>query len=114
MKTKKLFCRGAMRCARSGLVVVFAAAILILSGCTSTQYLGVVTPHNAVDVLGRNVQVFEGISYDEAVLLAGEAGYEVILSYEGRNTMALFGLSGKVRVIAKDADGVRPGVGVKR
>ncbi|MDR1787562.1 MAG: hypothetical protein LBR16_03840 [Treponema sp.] len=57
--------------------------------------------------------MFEAPTYDEAVVKAGETGFEVILSYEGRNTQVafwsvLYPPVGKVRVIAKDADGIRP------
>jgi membrane-associated protease RseP (regulator of RpoE activity) len=81
---------------------------MMMAGCTTTDYVGIVTPHNAVELLSDDVQVFEGASYDEAAVKAGEAGFEVIISYEGRNTQGLFGfLVGSVRVIAKDADGSR-------
>jgi hypothetical protein len=62
-----------------------------------------------VDLLADNVRVFEGVSYDDAAVQAGEAGFEVILSYEGRNTQG-FSIApvGSVRIIAKDADGIRP------
>jgi hypothetical protein len=82
---------------------------LCIAGCTTTNYLEIVTPHNAVELLSDNVRVFEGAFYDEAAVLAGEAGFEVILSYEGRNTQGLLGSPvGSVRIIAKDADGIRP------
>jgi hypothetical protein len=79
-----------------------------LSDCTSTNYFSIVTEHTATEVVSDNVQVFEGASYDAAVVKAGEAGFEVILSYEGRNQQGPFGWGGKVRVLAKDADGIRP------
>jgi hypothetical protein len=83
---------------------------LILAGCTTTNYLEIITPHTADELLSDNVRVFEGVSYDEAAVQAGEAGFEVILSYEGRNQQGLFGSPvGSVRIIAKDADGIRPG-----
>jgi hypothetical protein len=81
-----------------------------MAGCTTTNYLTIITPHNAVELLADSVRVFEGKSYDEAAVLAGEAGFEVILSYEGRNRQGLFGSPvGSVRIIAKDADGIHPG-----
>jgi hypothetical protein len=88
------------------LAMVFGLA---LGGCTTTDYLGIVTPHDAAEVASDNVQVFEGKSYDQAVALAGEAGFEVILSYEGRTSHPLGFLVPKVRVLAKDGDGIRPG-----
>lgn len=90
-----------------GTLTVAAAFAAFTVGCTTTAYLGIVTPHDAVEVLSDDVQVFEGPSYDSAVAQAGEAGFEVILSYEGRN-MSFIGITGSVRVIAKDADGIRP------
>jgi hypothetical protein len=97
-----------------GMLAMALAFTLFIAGCTTTNYLAIVTPHNAVDLLSDNVQVFVGASYDEAAVLAGEAGFEVILSYEGRNTQGLFGSPvGSVRVIAKDADGIRPGAAAK-
>jgi hypothetical protein len=88
--------------------VLAMALVFGLSGCTTTNYLEIITPHNAVELLSDNVQVFEATSYDQAAVLAGEAGFEVILSYEGRNRQGLFGSPvGSVRVIAKDADGIR-------
>jgi hypothetical protein len=33
----------------------------------------------------------------------------VILSYEGRGQQGLFAMNASVRLIAKDADGIRPG-----
>jgi hypothetical protein len=90
-----------------GIVVIGAAIMAGLGACTTTAYLGIVTPHDAVEVLSDNVQAFEGPSYDAAIVKAGSMGFEVILSYEGRN-LSLFGVTGIVRVIAKDADGIRP------
>jgi hypothetical protein len=105
MKQKSLF---------AGMLAAALALGLVIAGCTTTNYLSVITPHSAVDLLSDNVQVFEGETYDEAAVLAGEAGFEVILSYEGRNRQGLFGSPvGKVRVIAKDADGIRPVAGKK-
>jgi hypothetical protein len=73
-----------------------------MAGCTTTNYLGIITPHTAVELLADNVRVFEGASYDEAAVKAGEAGFEVILSYEGRNQQGLLGSPvGSVRIIAK-------------
>jgi len=90
----------------SALTLTFTLGI---AGCTTTNYLEIITPHNAVELLSDNVRVFEGASYDEAAVQAGEAGFEVILSYEGRNQQGLFGSPvGSVRIIAKDADGIRP------
>jgi hypothetical protein len=91
-------------CGISALALIFA---LFIAGCTSTNYLEIVTPHNAVELLSDNVRVFEGATYDEAAILAGEAGFEVILSYEGRNQQGPMGSTGSVRIIAKDADGIR-------
>jgi hypothetical protein len=92
-------------CGISALMLTFS---LFLAGCTTTNYLEIITPHNAVELLSDNVRVFVGTTYDEAAVLAGEAGFEVILSYEGRNRQGLFGSPvGSVRVIAKDADGIR-------
>jgi hypothetical protein len=88
--------------------ILAMALVFGLSGCTSTGYLEIVTPHNAVELLSDNVQVFEGASYDQAAVLAGEAGFEVIISYEGRNLQGPMGSAGSVRIIAKDADGIRP------
>jgi len=83
---------------------------VFIAGCTTTSYLTIITPHSAVDLLADNVRVFEGTTYDEAAVLAGEAGFEVILSYEGRNRQGLLGSPvGAVRIIAKDTDGIRPG-----
>jgi hypothetical protein len=85
------------------------SALMVLAGCaSSTNYLQIITPHTAADLLADNVEVFEGASYDEAAVLAGEAGYEVILSYEGRGQQGLFAMNSRVRLIAKDKDGIRP------
>ena len=93
-----------MICGFSALALAF-----LLAGCSKfTNYLHIITPHNAADLLADNVQVFEGASYDEAAVLAGEAGYEVILSYEGRGQQGLFAVNASVRLIAKDEDGIRP------
>jgi hypothetical protein len=100
-----------MKKAKETMVLLAVLAAARASGCTSTAYMGIVTPHDAVEVLSDNVQVFEGPTYDSAVAQAGEAGFEVILSYEGRN-MAFIGITGSVRVIAKDADGIRPSAAV--
>ncbi|MDR0524789.1 MAG: hypothetical protein LBG90_02840 [Spirochaetaceae bacterium] len=96
------------------LVRGFSAAAFAFSvaGCaSSTNYLHIITPHTAADLLADDVQVFEGKSYDEAAVQAAEAGYEVILSYEGRGQQGLFGMNASVRLIAKDADGIRPSTG---
>jgi hypothetical protein len=88
------------------------ALMFLVAGCnTFTNYLHIITPHNAADLLADNVQVFEGASYDEAAVLAAEAGYEVILSYEGRGKQGLFALNASVRLIAQDEDGIRPAMG---
>jgi hypothetical protein len=88
------------------------ALTCLLAGCnTFTNYLHVITPHTAADLLADNVQVFEGASYDEAAVLAAEAGYEVILSYEGRGQQGLFAVNAAVRLIARDEDGIRPAKG---
>jgi rhodanese-related sulfurtransferase len=86
------------------------ALAFLTAGCsTFTNYLQIITPHTAADLLADNVQVFEGRSYDEAAVLAAEAGYEVILSYEGRGQQGLFAVNASVRLIAQDRDGIRPG-----
>jgi hypothetical protein len=89
------------------------AVACLVAGCsTFTNYLQIVTPHTAADLLADNVQAFEGKSYDEAAVLAAEAGYEIILSYEGRGKQGLFNaVNASVRLIAKDADGIRPSTG---
>jgi hypothetical protein len=93
-------------CGISALTLTFT---LCIAGCTTTSYLEIITPHTAVELLSDNVRVCEGATYDEAAVLAGEAGFELILSYEGRNTQGLLGSPvGAVRIIAKDADGIRP------
>jgi hypothetical protein len=92
-----------------GMLALMLTFGMTVAGCTTTNYFGIITPHNPVELLSDNVQLFVGASYDEAAVLAGEAGFEVILSYEGRNRQGLFGAPvGSVRVIAKDADGIRP------
>jgi hypothetical protein len=84
------------------------ALTFLAGGCaTSTNYLHIITPHTAADLLADNVEVFVGSSYDEAALLAAEAGYEVILSYEGRSQQTFFTTSSRVRLIAQDVDGDR-------
>jgi hypothetical protein len=96
-------------CGFSALALTFLAA-----GCsTYTNYLHIITPHTAADLLADNVQVFEGASYDEAAVLAGEAGYEIILSYEGRGREGLLAVNASVRLLAKDEDGIRPAAGRK-
>jgi hypothetical protein len=91
-----------------GMSAVALALGLVLAGCTTTNYLEIITPHTAVDLLSDDVRVFEGKSYDEAAVKAGEAGFELILSYEGRNYQGVLGSPvGSVRIIAKDADGIR-------
>lgn len=101
---------------KKGIVLGMLAMVLILgmvlAGCaTYTNYLHIITPHSAADLLADNVQVFEGRSYDEAAVLAAEAGYEVILSYEGRGRQGLFAVNASVRLIAQDKDGKRPATG---
>jgi hypothetical protein len=94
------------------MALVLPAITFLAAGCaTSTNYLHVITPHTAADLLADNVQVFEGRSYDEAAVLAAEAGYEVILSYEGRGRQGLFAMNASVRLIAQDKDGIRPAAG---
>jgi hypothetical protein len=105
-KRKECFMKKILICGISVLALTFT---MVTSGCTSTNYLSIITPHKAVELLSDNVQVFVGATYDEAAVLAGEAGFEVILSYEGRNRQGFFGSPvGSVRIIAKDADGIRP------
>jgi hypothetical protein len=102
---EEYFVEKALICGISAMALVFS---LCIAGCTTTNYFGIITPHTAVELLSDNVRVFEGTTYDEAAVLAGEAGFEVILSYEGRNKQGLFGSPvGSVRIIAKDADGIR-------
>jgi hypothetical protein len=97
-----------------GIAALMLVCTLCIAGCTTTNYLQIITPHTADELITDNVQVFEGASYDEAAVLAGEAGFEVILSYEGRNTQGLFGSPvGHFRILAKDADGIRPGAAAK-
>ncbi|MDR2482593.1 MAG: hypothetical protein LBD08_03065, partial [Treponema sp.] len=84
-----------------GITALAAVTGLGLAGCTTTSYMGIVTPHSAAEVLADNVQMFEGASYGDAAVRAGEAGFEVILAYEGRNQTMLGFLFPKVRVIAK-------------
>jgi hypothetical protein len=99
--------------AKPTLLVLSLTLTLFVAGCTTTNYLAIITPHTAVELLSDNVRVFEGATYDEAAVLAGEAGFEVILSYEGRNQQGFMGSPvGSVRIIAKDADGIRPGAAV--
>jgi hypothetical protein len=94
------------------LAMAALAFVFLVTGCaTYTNYLHIITPHNAADLLADNVQVFEGATYDEAAVLAAEAGYEVILSYEGRGRQGLFAVNASVRLIAKDEDGIRPAAG---
>jgi hypothetical protein len=96
----------------AGALAALLAFTFLAAGCaTTTSYLHIVTPHTAADLLGNNVQVFEGASYDEAAVLAAEAGYEVILSYEGRGQQGLFAMNASVRLIAQDKDGIRPAAG---
>ncbi|MDR2499838.1 MAG: hypothetical protein LBD37_02000 [Treponema sp.] len=92
----------------AGIAALAAVISFGLAGCTTTSYLGIVTPHSADEVLADNVRIFEGGSYAAAAARAAEAGFEVILAYEGLNQHILSFLIPKTRVIAKDADGVRP------
>jgi S1-C subfamily serine protease len=99
MKTGKVVFASAVMC----------AALAVLAGCTSIQFMGTVTPHTATDVLENNVRVFTDLTYEGAVRQAGEAGFEVILEYEGR--VQDFGIIKlyRIAVLAKDADGIRSG-----